>query len=157
MKLLLASLAVSIATDNGHNLVETNDLHRAIREFSNERINEIASELRHKCPGLNHFLRRLNGWPKEFPYARIKELIEFIALEVEFKEPGVENYSWVAGFGADPRGLVATLLEEGILLMKLSRTDEPRPYERGNVVELTNERWFAMHPMLAPGLGMVGA
>ena len=132
-------------------------MEAAIRSFSNERIREITGEVLYKYPGLEFVVRKMSGWPKEFGFDKLKELVELIALEVELKEGGESRYAWAAGYAANPVGFITILLECNILWIKLSRTDEAKPFDPLNPAEVTSERYFAVHPMFAPGLGLVGA
>lgn len=152
----LATIAANEALHNGHLQILPEDMDKAIRDFSNERIREVTDEYRYKYPGLEFLVRRMNGWPREFPYDRVTTLLDLVVLEIEMKEPGSERYDWIAGFANDPRRFAELLLQHNILWIKLSRTDTAKPYDSKNSVEVTSERWFAVHPMFAPGLGLIG-
>ncbi len=153
----LASLAVLTATNNDHFSVTPEDMATAIRSFSNERITEVSSEYAHKYPDLERIIRKMSGWPKEFPFGKLKELLELLDFEVQMKEPWADRYSWVSGYAFNPKGFAQILLECGVLWLKQSRTDQAAPLDRTKSNEITDERWFAIHPMFGPGLGLVGA
>lgn len=129
----------------------------AIREFSVERIKEVTGEHDHKYPALERIVKTLSGGQKEFPIDKLKDILEIIALEVELKEPGADRYSWARGYVGDPFAFARVLLELGILWIKLSRTDEAVPFDPSDPVELNSTRCFSVHPMFAPGLGLIGA
>jgi hypothetical protein len=153
----LASLSVANAVGKAHLSVLKEDLAEATFSFSNERIKEIAGEFAYKYPGLEQVIRKMSGWPKEFPYEKISNLVEQLDFEVQMNEFSAERYSWVRGYASNVKGFIQVLLETQILWIKQSRTDPASPYEPSNQVEVTNERWFAIHPMFAPALGLLGA
>ena len=153
----LATLAVSTASRNDHLSVTSEDMAVAIRTFSNERITEVSSEYSHTYPNLEHVIRKMSGWPKEFSIEKLSELLEFLDLEVQMKEPWADRYSWVSGYASNAKGFAQVLLECGILWLKQSRTDQAAPIDRTKPIEITDERWFAIHPMFGPGLGLIGA
>ncbi len=153
----LATLAATTAQQRGHSQVTEDDMQCATRAFSNERIKELASEYFYVYPGLEQIMRKMGGWPKEFPFQKLEELLELLHFEVQMGEPGAVRYSWVSGFSQNPKGFAAILSECGILWIKLSRTDEAAPLDKSNPVDLNPGRWFAIHPMFGPGLGLVGA
>jgi hypothetical protein len=153
----LASLALTTAANNDHFSVTQEDLTAAVRMFSNERITEISSEYAHIYPDLERVVRKMSGWPKEFPFQKLKEVLELLDLEVQMKEPWADRYSWVSGYAFNPKGFAQILLECGVLWLKQSRTDQAAPLDRTKPIEITDERWFAIHPMFGPGLGLIGA
>lgn len=152
----LTTLAAQTAKENSHSSVESEDLRTAIRTFSNERIREVSSEQDYKFPGLEQIIRKLSGWPKEFPYKKLEELVENLDFEVQCGEPRAEKYAWVSGFASNVKGFAQVLVECDMLWIKQSRTDVACPFDPQNPCEITNERWFAVHPMFAPALGLIG-
>jgi hypothetical protein len=152
----LATVSAVTANANGHKQITQDDMETAIRDFSIERLKEVTGEFEYKYPGLERIVKKLNGGQKEFPLGTLKDILEVIALEVDLKEPGADRYAWARGYSEDPYSFARLLLECGILWLKLSRTDKAVPYDSSNPVELTATRWFAVHPMFAPGLGLVG-
>lgn len=150
----LATLAANTAVDEGHLQITPEDMVKSIRVFSEERIKEVTSEVAHKYPGLEFLVRKMCGWPREFPFEKIKEFAELLNLEVEMKEGGSEKFSWAGGFAANPIGFAQILLENGVLWLKLTRHDEPKAFDPNNRIEITTARWFAIHPMFAPALGL---
>ena len=153
----LASLAVKVAVHEGHLHVTSNDMDQAVLSFSKERITEVAAEVEYKFPSMELIIRRMAGWPKEFPFSKLAELVEMIGLEIALEEGNAPRYAWAAGFATNPIGFVRILLESGILWIKASRTDEAKPQDPKNPLEISQDRWFAVHPMFAPALGLVGA
>jgi hypothetical protein len=153
----LANLAVTVAADHGHPSVSTDDLSSAIKKFSEERLREVASEWQFKLPGLEYFLRRMAGWPKEFPLSRFKEILDLICVEIPLKEPGSEKYEWLYGFAGDTRGLARILIEHDVFLWKASRTDRAVAYDPKHFFEVNDDTWLAIHPMFGAGLGLIGA
>ena len=153
----LSTLAATTALDEGHLQITPEDMAKSIRVFSDERIKEVTSEVAHKFPGLELIVRKMSGWPKEFSFDRLKDFAELLNLEVEMKEGGAEKFCWAGGFALNPIGFAEILLQTGILWLKLSRHDEPQPFDINNPVEITTGRWFAIHPMFAPALGLGGS
>lgn len=153
----LATLAATIAQHNGHTQVLPQDMTSAVRAFSSERLKEVAGEFSYKYPGLELILRKMSGWRKEFPASDLSGLVELIDLEIQCKEPGHEKYAWVGGYGQNPMGFAMILLQCGMLWVKQSRTDEAKPLDVDSPIELNNNRWFAIHPMFGPALGLIGA
>ena len=72
------------------------------------------------------------------------------------KEGQSARYTWVGGYKQNPKGFARCLLECGFLLIKPSRTVAPKPYDANNPQELTDDAWFAVHPMYGPALSLVG-
>src|SRR5690606_26338899 len=120
-------------------------LTAAIRQFSQEKIQDIASEHQYKYPGLEFVIRKMSGWHKEFSFDRIKELVVLISLEVELEEVGADRYDWVAGYVQNPIAFAKLLLAIGVLWIKASRTDDAQPYDPKCPMEITSTRWFAIH------------
>ncbi|TWT39876.1 hypothetical protein KOR42_50820 [Thalassoglobus neptunius] len=153
----LATLAATTAVEEGHTKITSGDIISAIRRFSNERIREVTGEWTYQFPGIELIVRKMEGWPKEFAFSQIEELVEITHLEIQCGDPGSNLYSWVTGFAGNPMGFARVLLNAEILWIKRSRTDDATVFDPLRPVELTKDRWFAIHPMFAPGLGLVGA
>lgn len=153
----IATLAALLASEEGHLQIQSEDMDKAIHAFSKERIREIADENATRFPGLEHVIRKMNGWPKEFDFNRLREWIEYIDLEVQDKLPGAEHYAWLSGFATNPVGFATALLEVNVLWIKKSRSDVAQQYDPKNPVEITTGCWFAIHPMFGPALGLIGA
>ncbi len=152
----LAALCTLEALAADKKCVGSDDIAAAIIQFSNERLEDLASEKRHLWPGLDQLVRRCRGWPKEFPASKLDDLALKAAEEVESKPHGSSLYSWAAGHLDDPLALGRILAECGILLVKASRTSKPHPFDPDSPEELTNDHWFAFHRMYAPALQLVG-
>lgn len=153
----LSTLAAKTAVENGHSQVGDADMDAAIRSFSDERITEVAGEFAREYPGLEAIIRKMSGWPKEFPFSKLGDLIEILDLEVQMHEPASDRYAWVSGYSMNLMGFVSILLNCGVLWVKQSRTDSAKPFNANRPIELTSDRWFAIHPMFGPALGLVGA
>lgn len=152
----LAALCTLEALATGKTCVDNEDIAAAIVQFSNERLEDLASEKRHLWPGLDRLVRRCRGWPKEFSASRLDDLALMVAEEVESKPHGSPLYSWAAGYIDDPLALGRILAECGVLLVKPSRTSKPHRFDPDSPEELTNGHWFAFHRMYVPALELVG-
>lgn len=153
----LAYLSIDTAKTQGHNRVLQEDMDASIKLFSEDRLRDVASECQDTFPALDLLVRKMAGWPKEFPYSKLTEFVVLRGMEVKLEEPLSQRYAWAGGYIDDPNGMIHVLLNCGILLIKASRTDTAKPFDPENPLELTKDRWFAIHPMFAPGLGLVGA
>jgi hypothetical protein len=153
----LATLCASEALHQGHSRVTDDDMATGVRVFSDERIREFSTELQYQYPNMEPFLRRFSGWPKEFGFEKVRELAEYIELELEADIEYVANYPWMQGFGSKPIALARFLLECNVFWLKRSRTDVAAPYDPRSSGDVTPDNWFAIHPMFGPGLGLSGA
>ena len=148
----MMALSIEEAHRRGHTRVDDGDLRAAILKFSEERIQDLASEHRHDYPGLDDLLRKFAGWPKEFNVSKLKDFAAQLWIDVEDRKA---RFSWAAGCAEDPRTLAKHLLTSGALLLKASRTARARRFNPS--LDLPDDFWLAIHPMYAPALGLVGA
>ncbi|MCC7349173.1 MAG: hypothetical protein IT446_01265 [Phycisphaerales bacterium] len=153
----IAEMSLDNAFSSHHKRVLDDDVSKAIRTFSQERIEDLESDWSFKYRGMGYLVKFLNGWPKEFPEKKFEDLAVAVASAIEEKKPGSERYSWANGFLEDYHELINVFFRCGVLQLKLSRTDEPRPYNPDGSEELPPDFWLAIHPMYAPALGLVGA
>jgi hypothetical protein len=153
----LSGLCLTEGRRAGHAQVESQDVESAIAAFSDERIDDIASEHAHAYPALSLVLRKFKGWPKEFEFNKfVNDFVEYVALEVECKEGQSLRYTWAGGFVSDPKRFACILLEIGFLQIKANRTSQPRFFDVRNPQEITANTWLAIHPTFWAGLGAVG-
>ena len=153
----LSNLSLLEGRRAGHQKVEEEDIARAINQFSDERIGDLASEYSFKFPALEIVLRKFVGWPKEFSYDKfVKDFVEFRALEVDCGDGQATRYTWAGGYAYNPGSLARIFLELGFFLIKANRNSQPRPYDFKNPQEITSDNWFAIHPTYWAGLGLVG-
>lgn len=148
----LMALSIEEAARRGHSRVEDVDLETAKFVFSNERIDDLASEHLHDYPGLDDLLRKFAGWPKEFNVSRLKDFAAQLLIDVEDRNA---RFSWAGGCAEDPRILAKHLLMSGALLLKASRTARPQRFNPS--LDLPDDFWLAIHPMYATALGLAGA
>ena len=153
----LATLCVEEGQNHGHNRIDDHDFSAALRRFSDEKISDLASEWRPKYEALELVIRHFTGWHKEFSLDKLRDLVQYMDLEIAENEGQSGRYSWVRGYAENPKGFARCLLECGFLLIKPSRTAQPKDYEPDNPHDLTDDAWFAIHPMYAPGLSLIGA
>lgn len=136
----LAALRTLEALATSNKCVTGEDVGTAIMRFSNERLEDLASEKRHLWPGSDHLVPRCRGWPKEFPASRLDDLALKVAEEVESEPHGSPVYSWAAGYIDDPLALGRILAECGGLLVKANRTSKPHRFDLDSPKELTNDQ-----------------
>ena len=148
----MMALSIEEADRRGHTRVDDGDLRAAILKFSEERIQDLASEHRHDYPGLDDLVRKFAGWPKEFDVSRLGDFAAQLFIDVDDRNA---RYSWAGGFGENAAGLAKELLTCGALLFKPSRTAAPQRFNPSE--DLPDDFWLAIHPMYAPALGLVGA
>lgn len=151
----LASLCIQHARKEGHSCVEPGDMTAAIHKFSSEKIADLGSEWGYRYPALDAVVKHLGGFPKEFQIRALKDAAETLALKV--MEDHSLRYTWIGGYGENPAGLAKILLECGVLLYKMSRTDTPQPIPPGFHRDLSIDDFVAIDPIYAPGLGVINA
>lgn len=149
----LVTLCLDQAVASDHESVMFIDMESALKRFSQERIEELASELKHRFSGLDALVHRLKGYPKEFDLDKVSELAIQLALDVEEQNRQGKQYSWAGGYEPDHRGLAKVLIECGILRHKPSRSCAPEEYNPDSDVEITSRSWFAISPVFLPALG----
>lgn len=153
----LATLAIEDGQRNDHKQISDDDLTSAIRRYSDERLEDLGSIFRYRYPGFERVAKKFRGRQKEFPLGAINEIALQLAIDVEDKTPSGREYTWAGGFMDDPKGLARLLLECDFLLLKQNRTAHPRPYNQDEDTFIGDDAWFAVHPMYAPGLELLGA
>ncbi len=151
-----ASVTIDVARHNGHLRVDNADLEYAFREFSLEKIEDLGSEYWYRYPGIEVLVRRLRGWQREFPFIKLEELAISMAMDVEEKRGAASKCTWAGGFVEDPEGLARVLLHCGVLLLKANRTARPTVFDASSDDPIPSGAWFAVHPMYAPGLDLLG-
>lgn len=153
----LAATCIDEARSQDHTAVQDDDLVKGIRRFSDERITDLANEYKFHYDGLEAVTRKFTGWPKEFPLTKLREVAEYISLEIGCDQQKKLPYKWAANFENDLQSFSRILFETGVLLVKANRTATAKVYDLDNPVDLTDETWVAIHPMYAAGLELVGA
>ena len=151
----LASLCLNRAYLNGHKRVLEDDILQAVREHSNERLNDLVSDLRYVYPRLEIVLEKFRGKEKEFPFKTLDD----IATELAVEALEGDNATWFWAGQFDERGVdFAELLADiGFLLIKENRTALSKPYDRSKMGHIQPNMWFAVYPMYAPALELLGA
>ncbi len=153
----LTHLCLEGAKQSGRNQIEKEDMIKALKLFSEEKIEDLASEKHFLYPYLNLALKRFRGWPKEFSYKQFKsEYAEMINLEIVCKEGNAIKYSWAGGYDKDAKGLAVILLEVGFLLFKSDEKSRTAQYDIDNPQNLTENTWLAIHPVYCSGLNLKG-
>ena len=150
----LASLCLAEGQRNESGKITDVNMVTAYRKFSKDRVDDIAKELDYLYPGFDIFLRCFTGYPKEFPFAKFKDAVDFAILKsLDEKAP---RYIWVQGYEHTYHELVRLMLENGILLYTRSRTDPAVPYEANQHDFSLESPWLAFHHMYIAGLGLIG-
>ncbi len=152
----LAALCIETAKSEGHRCVEDGDVGMAITRFSEEKLEDLASEINYQYRGFDRLARKLRGGPKAFSRGRVEELAMEIALEFGSARPDAPPYKWAAVYENDPDGLARIMMEVGLLNFKANRTAIAEEYDPSSPVEITGGSWFEVHPTYSPGLKCVG-
>ena len=151
----LTNLCIECAKKNNHKRVSEDDLENAIRGYSAERLEDIASELDHTYPKLEVVLDKFRGKKKEFSLGCIDEIATELAVEGVGREK-VIPWKWAGTYMDRALELAVLLLEIGFLQIKLNRTAIPEEYLPDKIGVVKEDMWFAVHPMYAPGLSLLG-
>jgi hypothetical protein len=152
----LVAQCLSDAQYYGHRTVEHGDIGTAVRKFSIGKLEDLGSDLGYRYHGIDALVRRMTGWPKEFPLNRVADLAIAVWMDLEGSAPGNLPYKWAGVYSDDPLGLARVFLETGVLMLKQSRTAPAQIYDPEVHTELRPDMWFAVHPMYAPGLDCIG-
>ena len=150
-----ASICIETARKNNHKAIDDEDMKAAMKKFSSERLEDIASELEYLYPSFIGFLRHFNGYPKEFPTHRIKDAVENCILSS--MEPDKNRLSWIGGYENNYHELLKVMLENQILLFKNSRTDTAQIFNPLEHDVFSPHAFVAFHPMYNSGLGLLGS
>lgn len=151
----LINLSIDCAKKNNHKRISEDDLDIAIRNYSTERREDIASELHHTYPKLEVVLEKFTGKGKEFPFSCIDEIATELAAEGVDRE-NLMPWAWAGTFMDRAIDLATLLLDIGFLQIKVNRTAKPEKYSTDKMGVVTKDMWFAVHPMYAPGLLLLG-
>jgi hypothetical protein len=150
----LTSLCLEKAKKNGHASVQQDDVEHAYRDFSRDRLEDIAAELNYLYPDCIQLLYCFNGYHKEFSVAKVREAVASCILKC--METKNARYGWIKGYEANYIDIARVLLENNILLFKKSRTDSPRLYN-ATEHDISNDGvYVAFHPMYYGALGLIG-
>ncbi len=151
----LTSLCIDCAKKNDHKRISKDDIDIAIRDYSAERLEDIASELNHTYPKLEVVFEKFRGKKKEFPFSCIDEIATELAIEGSDREK-LMPWVWAGSFMDRAIELAVLLLDIGFLQIKMNRTAKPEKYLPDKIGVVTKDMWFAVHPMYAPALSLLG-
>ncbi len=151
----LTNLCIDCAKKNNHKRISEDDLDIAIRDYSTERLDDLASELNHTYPKLKVVLKKFRGKKKEFPFSCIDEIATELAIEGIDREK-LMPWVWAGTFMDRAIELASLLLDIGFLQIKINRTAKPEKYLPDKIGVVTEDMWFAVHPMYAPALSLLG-
>lgn len=152
----LVSLCISRAVTNGHKRILQKDIIEALREYSVERLGDLVSEYRFVYPNLDVVLQKFYGKQKEFDFSSLDNMATELAVEaIDHGNMGMP-WQWVGGFDERAEDFARLLLDLGFLQIKANRTAVPEPYNPDQMGAIKSNMWFAVHPMYAPGLRLLG-
>jgi hypothetical protein len=152
----LVSLCLNRAVVNGHKRVNNEDIVQALREYSVERIGDIVSEYRFTYPKLDIVVQKFFGKDKEFSFKILDEISTEIAVDaLDHGNVGMP-WQWAGGFDEHAEDFARLLVDIGFLLVKVNRTAPPQIYDPQMMGPINSSMWFAVHPMYAPGLRLLG-
>jgi len=153
----LMQISLDVAKRQGKNSVDMSAIEKAIESFSNEKIDDLASEYIYKYHGLEFLMRRFSGWDKEFSVQKLlNDFISLIGMEIELREGNYSKYSWFNGVAQNPKDIIYIFMEIGFLLFKSNRSSKPIRITLHNRPEISDICWFAIHPMYWRALGAKG-
>jgi len=150
-----ASLCLNRAHINGHKRVHEDDISQAVREYSCERMQDLVSDLRYVYPRLEIVLEKFRGKDREFGF----ETLDVTATELALDALEAEDSEslWAGQFDGRGVDFAESLADIGFLQVKDNRTARAKSYERSVAGRVRADMWFAVHPMYAPALELLGA
>jgi hypothetical protein len=151
----MASLCLTRAVINDHKRVLENDMAEAMRTYSVERVQDMVSDFRYTYPRLDIVIENFRGKPREFPLKLVDELVTKLALEALDRQDA--PWFWAGQFDERAVDFAELLADIGFLQVKENRTAVPKLYDRERIGKIGRDMWFAIHPMYAPGLDLLGA
>jgi hypothetical protein len=150
----LASLCMNRAYRNGHKRVLESDVTEAIREYSTERLQDLESDYRFIYKGLSVVLEKFKGKEKQFSFEVIDNMATELALEALDRQDA--PWYWAGSYDRRAEDFAALLAEIGFLQVKENRTAPPQQYDPSKTGNINSKTWFAVHPMYAPSLDLIG-
>ena len=116
----------------------------------------LVSEYRFIYPKLDIVVQKFFGKEKEFNFKKLDEIATEIALDaIDHGNVGMP-WQWVGGFDEHAEDFARLLADIGFLLVKVNRTTPPQIYDPQMMGPINPSMWFAVHPMYAPGLCLLG-
>jgi hypothetical protein len=107
-------------------------------------------------PSLDVVLQKFYGWQKEFDFKTLDGMATELAIEaLDHGNMGMP-WQWAGGFDERAEDFGRLLLDLGFLQVKANRTAVPEAYNPDQMGAITSSMWFAVHPMYAPGLRLLG-
>lgn len=149
-----ASLCLNRAYINGHKRVHDEDISQAVREHSDERVQDLVSDLTYVYPRLEIVLNKFRGEEREFPFQSLDDIATELAIDALETADG--EWLWAAQFDGRGVDFAELLADIGFLQIKDNRTARPKAYDRSRVGRIQPDMWFAVHPMYAPALELLG-
>lgn len=152
----LVALCIEKARGNGGRAVDAADVEAGIREFSKERLADLASFHRTGYPGLDLLVQRFKGKPKEFPLRVVEDVVLDVQAEIERETAASKQFLWAGGYMDDPKGFARILLEIGFLFYKENRTAPARSFDSDSDGDVSTNAWFSINRMYGPALDVLG-
>lgn len=151
----LAASCVDQAIKNGETAISTDSINQATRKFSDARRDELASLFQYRYPGLQFVTRQFAGRKKEFSVEFLQE-VGMSICEIVQKNDDLPQLTWATCGFDDPVAFGRALVDSGFLMIKEGRSAVPRVANEDDVQLLSQNSWFAIHPMYHAGLGLDG-
>ncbi len=149
----LAVTAINTAIRNSHLRVDQSDMQEALREFSDDRISDLADLHRYAYPLLGLVIREFRGQTKEFPADVVQE-VAFRIAEMARKNMTEPKLSWAIQGFEEPVLFARILVACGFLKVKEHRTAMARIASEDQLEKLSPQNWFAVHPTYVPALDL---
>jgi len=146
---------ISEAVSNGSYSVTEKDMNDGIVAFSKDRLDDLASEYLRTYPSLSIVLRQFAGGHKDFNIEHVRESA-FKVADIESQTGELQDTQWATCGVDDPLSFTRSLLRTRFLMLKDGRTSKPRFATEHEILMLDEEKWYSIHPMYAPGLGLAG-
>jgi ABC-type phosphate transport system ATPase subunit len=152
----LVGLCMNRAVINDHKRVHDEDIAQALRQYSIERIGDLVSEYSFVYPKLDIVLQKFFGGKKEFSFKTLDVIATELAVDaLEHGNFGMP-WQWAGGFDERAEDFAHLLIDIGFLKVKVNRTAIPQRYNSSVMGPINSIMWFAVHPMYAPGLSLLG-
>jgi hypothetical protein len=148
----LTALSLIKSIEREEKQVSQESMKEAMVAFSNEKLEDAASEWNYRYPRLDIIVKMLRISRREF---QVKELEETcLALDEAIEKDGQlrSTLAWLRPLLEDPREVAVVLLRSRVLMSKQSRQALPKMRESVFLHELSIESWLALHPMFIPAV-----
>lgn len=151
----LCDLCYQTAIRKGSNLITKSDIDDALLTYSEEQLENIDSRVKYRYRGLKSIVRKMfYGLEKEFTCEYFQSRVLEMQTDPKLMRDGSECI-WIQGF--ESKDVAIMLLELEILLYKANRTAKPEKVDPTRLNEISEECYFSINQIYAPGLRCLGA